>query len=226
MPKALLHFIGRHKAEGDLAARMHAEAARLRAARGKEIEAVNLLLAIENDPLGARSDYAATIEVVGRSAEAVVALLGGVGDRMDDVVHSDLSTALLGEEKRFMAAPRTPVRYQYLMRRNARYDRAAYLEHYREFHSQFGQATPGISNYVQFYVDTAASRRLAAAAGLGVWGVDSVSELHLESVDAFLDAVASSDTAAKATADERRFVDRKQSIYFCSDVFWDDAADT
>lgn len=224
MPKALLHLIARHKAQDALTARLHEEVARLRAAKTSAIRAVNLMIAIDGDPLGARSDFVATIEVCGGSSDGVATFLDGVGDRLDDIVHADLSTALLGEEKRFMDGAAAPVRYQYLMRRNADYDRAAYLTHYRDFHSQFGPRTPGIVDYVQFYVDANASRRLAASTGLGVWGVDSVSELHLESVDAFIAAVTTSETPAQATADERRFVDRKQSIYFCSDVFWDDGA--
>ena len=43
--------------------------------------------------------------------------------------------------------------------------------------------TPGIEGYTQFHVDADTSRAAAHAAGLRVWRADSVSELHLASVD-------------------------------------------
>ena len=226
MPKALLHLIPRDKAGARLQARLSGEVARLRAAKAPGIDAVNFLAALENDPLGARSAYAATIEVRGGSSDDVAQLLEGVGHELDDVVHADLSTVLIGEEQVFVSGPRAPVRYQYLMRRSAEFDRATYLKRYREVHSQFGIKTPGIFSYVQFYVDAEASRRLAASSGFGVWGVDSVSELHLASVEEFLAEVVNSDAGAEATADERHFVDRKQSVYFCSSVEWEGAEQT
>lgn len=220
MPKALLHLIARDKAGAQLTARLADEVARLRAAESTGVDAVHFLAALENDPLGARSPYAATIEVRGTSTNAIAQLLEGLGRELDDVLHTDLSTALIGEERIFLSGPRAPVRYQYLMRRNVQFDHAAYLQRYREIHSRFGVETPGILSYVQFYVDAQASRRLAASSGFAVWGVDSVSELHLSSVEEFLAEVAKSDAGTAATADERHFVDRKQSVYFCSTVEW------
>jgi hypothetical protein len=187
------------------------------------IDEVNFMAALEDDPLGARSNYAATIEVRGGTIDELARLLEGVGHELDDVVHADLSTVLIGEEQTFVSGPRAPVRYQYLMRRSAEFDHVTYLKRYREVHSQFGLKTPGILSYVQFYVDTDASRRLAASSGFGVWGVDSVSELHLASVEGFLAEVVKSDAGVEATADERHFVDRKQSVYFCSAVEWEGA---
>ena len=49
-----------------------------------------------------------------------------------------------------------------------------------------------------------------------MWNFDSVSELQLESVEAFLAAVADSPTPREAMADEARFVDRKNSLAFTS----------
>lgn len=223
MSKTLLHLVPRDKVGARLASRLAGEVARLRAAKATAIDEVNFLAALEDDPLGARSNYAATIEVRGGTMDDVARLLEGVGHELDDVVHADLSTALIGEEQTFVSGPRAPVRYQYLMRRSAEFDHVNYLKRYREVHSQFGLKTPGILSYVQFYVDTDASRRLAASSGFGVWGVDSVSELHLTSVEAFLAEVVNSDAGAEATADERHFVDRKQSVYFCSTVEWEGA---
>jgi len=76
---------------------------------------------------------------------------------------------------------------------------------------------------VQFHVDAAASRRAAGRAGLGVWGVDSVSELHLESIESFLGAISKApDVGREAMADEEIFVDRSNSYDFCSTVAWQD----
>lgn len=228
MAKALLHLIPRCKAKPMLVDRLRAEVARLRAAKTSADERVNFLTALGDDPLGSRSHFAATIEVYAASQGAVATLLNGVGgclgERLDDVIHADLSTALVGEERAFVAGDRAPVRYQYLMRRNAEFDHAAYLDRYRDIHSQFGIKTPGILSYVQFYVDARASQSLAAASGLGVWGVDSVSELHIRSVAEFLAEVMKSDIGAQAVADEEKFVDRERSVDFCSTVEWDDAA--
>jgi hypothetical protein len=47
--------------------------------------------------------------------------------------------------------------------------------------------------------------------------------LHLASVEGFLAEVVKSDAGVEATADERHFVDRKQSVYFCSAVEWEGA---
>ena len=60
----------------------------------------------------------------------------------------------------------------------------------------------------------------ANAAGFGVWRADSVSELHLASVDTFLNALAKDNPGEAATIDEERFVDRRNSVMFTSAVLW------
>ena len=82
-------------------------------------------------------------------------------------------------------------------------------------------SAPGISGYVQLHVDLGASQLLAARAGLGVWGCDSVSELHLESQETFLRALAESGFGTEPVADEEIFVDRARSQDLCSSVDWD-----
>jgi hypothetical protein len=152
---------------------------------------------------------------------AIESLVSGVGDALAAFAHPDLSTLLVGEDVVFSACERAPLRYQYLMRRNASFGHGAYLRRYREIHSQFGLRTPGILGYVQFHVEPEASRRAAEWAGLGVWGVDSVSELHLESLEAFLTAIAKApEVGREAMADEQIFVDRGCSFDFCSTVEW------
>jgi hypothetical protein len=113
----------------------------------------------------------------------------------------------------------TPVRYLYLMRRKATHTRAQYFDYYFKNHSRFGHRTPGIAGYTQFHVDDQRSRAAAAALGVGTWGADSVSELHLRSVDEFFTALATEPTLGdEAGADEETFVDRANSKSFTTET--------
>ena len=164
--------------------------------------------------------HVTAIELI--DAEATAASLAnqlqGLDRRLEDLVHVDLSSLLVGEDVVFIACRKTPIRYQYLMRRNASFSHESYLKRYRDVLSRFGIETPGISGYTQFHVDPEASRRAAASAGLGVWAVDSVSELHLESVETFLAEVSQSSIGVEALADEEVFVDRANSYDFVSHI--------
>lgn len=164
--------------------------------------------------------YDATIEVTGESldADALTALVQGAAGRLDAVAHPDLSGVLVGRDHVVIACEPTPTRYQYGMRRRSGSTREQYLDHYVNRHARFGLVTPGIEGYVQFHVDPDASRTAAAAAGAGTWGFDSVSELHLASLDTFLTALATDNPATDAIEDEERFVDRPNSVSFTSDV--------
>src|SRR5690606_10041741 len=95
-----------------------------------------------------------------------------------------------------------------------------YLDHYVKRHAEFGRITPGIEGYTQFHVDATLSRAAANAAGFGIWRADSVSELHLASVETFLNALAKDNPGDAATLDEERFVDRRNSVMFTSAVLW------
>ncbi len=185
--------------------------------------AVHALRRLERDAFGKHTPFRAALEVAGGDSDDTVFedLFKGLGARIADVAHPDLSTLLVGRDVVFIEPPaRSPVRYQYLMRRNASFTHESYLERYRTIHSRFGRITPGIQGYVQLHVDLGASQRLAARAGLGVWGCDSVSELHLESQETFLRALAESGFGTEPIADEEIFVDRARSHDLCSAVEW------
>jgi hypothetical protein len=159
--------------------------------------------------------------VAGGETAAIEELLGGdLGAQLEDVAHPDASSLLLGSDAVFIASERAPVRYQYLMRRNASFTHDAYLDYYRTKHSRFGLVTPGVLGYVQLHVDPSASRRAAARAGLGLFGFDSVSELHLASQETFLRALAESGFGKEPIADEEVFVDRASSLDLCCAVDW------
>ncbi|HEX7096345.1 MAG TPA: EthD domain-containing protein, partial [Acidimicrobiales bacterium] len=167
---------------------------------------------VSPDPFGnavpCMRPFDATLDVRGDDDALVLAALAGITDRLDDVVHGDLSCVLAGTDHVVIPCEPTPVRYQYVMRRKIGTTHEQYLDHYVHRHAQFGRITPGIAGYTQFHVDADVSRAAATAAGAGLWRADSVSELHLASVDTFLGALAESNPGYDAGADEERFVDR------------------
>lgn len=223
--KALLHLVPRSVPPPTFEARVHDVASVVRGL-GKDFGAeVNVLFRVEGDPLGRRTLFRATLELSGGESRAstLVPLAESIGTQLDDCVHRDLSSFLIGDDVTFVSPPRSPVRYQYLMRRDALHTHAAYLEYYRQVHSRFGIETPGIEGYVQFHVDPVSSREAARAGGFGVWAVDSVSQLYLESVETFISAVSRSKVGPEAAADERTFVDRSHSFDFISRVEWDES---
>jgi hypothetical protein len=183
------------------------------------------LVRLANDPFAPAQPRMRPFEAVlelgregGDAAGTLLAAAAGAGERLDDLIHADLSAALLGPLHVIVTAPPCPVRYLYAMRRKAGMDRQAYLAHYFGHHAQFGRRTPGIAGYDQFHPDPALSRAAAGAAGLGVWAVDSVAELHLRSAQEFFDAAVRSKVGQEAIADEEGFVDRANSVAFCSEV--------
>ena len=162
--------------------------------------------------------YEAVLELQTSTAADAGALIAAVQDtarRLDDVIHRDLSGVLVGTPHEIIPTDPTPVRYLYLMRRKSTHSRAQYFDYYFNNHSKFGHRTPGIVGYTQFHVDDVASRAAAAEFGVGMCGADSVSELHLNSVEEFFAALAPvPDLAVEAAEDEARFVDRANSKSF------------
>lgn len=219
--KYLVLLAARGGAGDDLAGALVHEAERIAATPGIDVVA---LRQVSPDPFGAAVPgmraFDATLDVRGDDDSLVLAALAGIADRLDDLVHADLSATLAGTDHVVIACAPTPVRYQYVMRRKRGVTHAQYLDHYVHRHAQFGRITPGIEGYTQFHVDADLSRAAASAAGVGLWRADSVSELHLASVETFLDALATSNPGADAAEDEERFVDRAHSVMFTSAVIW------
>ena len=187
---------------------------------------LNRLQRLEEDPLRHRAAYHGTLEIrgAGTGQAEVESLAGELVSRLAPVLDVTRSCLVIGEEHVFIPCECAPVRYQYLMRRNEHFDHDAYLTRYRDVHSQFGIRTPGILGYAQLHVDPGASRDAATYAGLGIWNLDSVSELHLESTESFLSEVTRSTVAREAAEDERIFVDRDNSCAFSSRVEWQDSS--
>jgi hypothetical protein len=208
--KLLAHLAPAAGAEAELAARVDAEAHRhagLGAAALHRVES----------PFGPKTPWRATLELRGEPS-ALVAAAEGLAARLGDAVDAASSTTLVGVEHLIVGATGAPVRYQYLMRRRPDFTHAAYLVRYREGHAPFGVRTPGHLGYVQTHVDPETSAHAARASGLGVCDFDSVSELHLASVNAFLRALVGSSIGPEAIADEEHFVDRPRSFDLASRV--------
>ncbi|MDP7571967.1 MAG: EthD domain-containing protein, partial [Myxococcota bacterium] len=179
---------------------------------------VAAFLRLEEDPFDAAPTriraFEGTLELRCDAGDALASAVDGFAARVADRVHTDLSAALSGVDDTVVPCEQTPFRFQYVMRRRRDKSHAEYLDHYVKIHAEFGRITPGIEGYVQFHVDPEAARAAAAAAGLGGWSADSISELHLGSVQGFLDEIARWSRNGEAQADEENFVDRMNSVMF------------
>jgi hypothetical protein len=224
--KHLLLFAARGGAGAELGDAVVAEAQRLAQTPGVSAVAMRQ---VADDPFGmavpGMRPFDATIELRGDDDAVIRGAIGGLDDRLAALVHVDLSCAIAGVDNVEIACAPTPVRYQYVMRRKAGTTHEQYLDHYVNRHARFGHITPGIEGYTQFHVDATTSAAAAAAAGVGLWRADSVSELHLASVEKFMTGLMSSNPADDAGEDEERFVDRRNSVMFTSDVLWRSDAD-
>jgi hypothetical protein len=221
--KLLVHLVPRRGAEAEAQARLSALGREIASRAAPDVASVATMWRLPGDPFGGGIPFAGALEVRGTAsatAESLIALAAGLAERFGEAVHADLSTALVGQEHALIACERAPVRYQYLMRRREGFTHAAYLRRYLDLHSKFGFRTPAIRGYVQLHVEPDASRAAAGAADFGGCEVDSVSELHMDSLEAFLAAVSRTALGAEAAADEELFVDRASSFAFASRVAW------
>jgi len=219
--KALFFFAVRDGQKEPLAGRIEALARQLLDALPGTDKNATGMVSHDNDLLrsspGPVRAYDATIEVeTDAGGKAFVEAVAGLGERVADVVHGDLSALLVGRNLVFVECEPQPIRYQYLMRRRADFSHEAYLKRYEEIHSQFGVKQGGVRGYVQFHVDLDLSRDAAQSAGFGICAIDSVSELHIASLEEFAQGLGPSDAQA-ATADEELFMDRPNSVMFTSD---------
>jgi EthD domain len=103
------------------------------------------------------------------------------------------------------------------MRRRPDLTLEAFARHYREVHSEFGYKTWGVKGYAQLHVDPLASAEAATLSGLGTCNFDGVSQLYMPALTKFLLATPING-ARGMIKDEKRFVDRDNSIMFASRV--------
>lgn len=185
---------------------------------------VIVLAEIDDDPFPAANPlcrpYDGVLEVqadAGVGLDPLLGALDGLAVDLSEVAHLDLSGVLVGAPQAIIPCAPTPLRYLYFMRRKAHTTRDAYLDHYFHHHAQFGFRTPNIAGYTQFHVDPDASAATAARLGVGAAGFDSVSELHLASLEEFFAGIAADERlGVEAVADEETFVDRENSVSICT----------
>jgi hypothetical protein len=189
-----------------------------------DVARVILLSEIPDDPFPAANPLCRPFDVVLEvqihhdvGLGVVVDAFGDFGSRVEEHVHVDLSGVLVGAPHEIIPCDPMPMRYLYFMRRRAHTTRDAYLDYYFHQHSRFGFRTPNITGYTQFHVDPELSAAAARQLGMGSTVCDSVSELHLGSLEAFFaGAMADERLGAEAAADEERFADRANSVSICT----------
>jgi hypothetical protein len=221
----LMILVAAREGTTELALRLRKEAARLESAvEGRNLRSA-VLLRVADDPFAkqypARRAYDAVLELVWDGAEVPanhVDIVDGSGDRLGDVIHADLSGALVGKLRPVAGEGEGPMRFLYLMRHKVGSSHARFTEHWEGPHAEFGRKTKGILGYEQFHVDPESSRVASRAAGLGVWNFDGVAELHLRTLQEFFDAAVGSTVGQAALEDEKLFVDGANSVGFAADV--------
>jgi hypothetical protein len=109
------------------------------------------------------------------------------------------------------------------MYRREDFGRADYLDYYDHNHYQFGIKTPLI-DYYQTNISHESTEELAALLGANAINAENISELYLDSVEAFLSTDVMADVSPAAAADEAKFVDRDNSTGFTMEVIYDSAA--
>ena len=205
-----------------LAERLDEEAERATATLGAGSRALGLVR-IENDPFDAQYPGSRKFDGVlavdppeTLTADALIDVVRGADERWNDLVHPDLSGALIGSLRRITgtASEAAPFRFIYLMRHKAGQNTAQFQKHWGGPHAEFGRRTQGIRGYDQLHVDAVASRAAARGAGFGVYAMDGVPALHMDSVEDFITAAVGSPDGNGAIEDEKSFVDARNSVGF------------
>lgn len=158
------------------------------------------------------------LELVSAPGKPVAQSYPALVELLRDAPLKASSSALVMHERVFVACDPQPWYYHYLMRKRPEFTAADYLEYYSRFHSRMGLHTPAIAGYSQNDVDSSASAVLAERLGLHWREVTSISELKLPSVEEFIGHPDVVQVAGPAAADEENFVDRPNSVSFCSQV--------
>lgn len=228
--KVLLHFVARNGCCDSLCDLLQDNLKGL-AESSLQLSSATAMRAREDDSMRATGDgqtlpvaFDASLELIGahswdepKLAEELKASIDM--DRLAQLIHADLSSATVGENKVFIDSAPTPIRFQYCMRRRADHTDSQYFDYYEREHSKFGFGSHGIEGYVQFHIDQTASAKLANALGFGVSQTTSVSELHIADMETFFTGMAKGNEGGDFSEDEDRFVDRRRSVMWVSDEY-------
>ncbi len=187
-----------------------------------------LMAPLAGDPLSvpvdsefiARLDLA--VEIMLPHGQPLKPLLGALKKALQPVLEladEDNSYSLIGYHRVFKESGPKTLRYHYLMYRREDFGRADYLDYYTHHHYQFGIKTPLI-DYYQTYIGHESTLELADFLGLKAIDAENISEMHLDSMDAFLSTDVMADIGPAAAEDEARFVDRANSTSFTMEVIY------
>jgi hypothetical protein len=187
-----------------------------------DAKTITVMTRIARDPFVLTSKLAGhdvTIEL--RADAELAAFTHALSGARNDVPSASADPAgtvvLIGSDHWFRPCPPQAVRFQYLMPRRPDLTHEAFTRHYGEVHSEFGYKTLGVKGYAQFHVDPLASDEAVRLSGLGTHNFDGVSQLYMPTLTKFL--LASPLNGARGMVkDEKRFVDRNNSIMFASRV--------
>ncbi|MAG30359.1 MAG: hypothetical protein CL908_05620 [Deltaproteobacteria bacterium] len=152
------------------------------------------------------------------AAELLLATLDGLGARLGDGIHADLSAAVFASENPVVPPPAQDTRYMSLMRRKLGTSHDEYTSYYRTEHARFGRECPGSTGYHQNYVDRRTSKQAADTLGFGIWDLDSVTEIFIPSAQTFDEATRNDPIREEAAIDEARFIDQPSMVGFCMSV--------
>jgi len=140
--------------------------------------------------------------------EDLIALCGGIGERLNSSAHLELSYALVGTEYVFSPGETDTV----LLIAISRPLWMSYEEHHRHWLNRHGWLVkPGSdrrgSGYRQFHADPKASSFAARNAGLGRHEFEGVASGYHTNPDTYLDAMSQTSALSRVYEDERQFID-------------------
>jgi len=220
----MVMLAARQGVEAQLDEAVGAEVDRVLDALGGTGRAAILMRQVDDDPFRAMfplpRGFDAFVQVAVDDVDdnGVMVALAGLGERLDDVIHADLSGVLVGEAHTEVGPVDSDSRYVYPWRHKAGRSMVECQEHWRDVHAKFGRALPGILGYDQFHSDPVASKAAARSAGVGAWQAAGMVILYLPSVQEFVDAVVGTDISNDALEDEQRFMDTTNAAGEAVDV--------
>ena len=213
MRQAMLLVAARQGVEDVLDARLGAEIETVLDGLGAGGQTAVLMRQVPDDPfremfpLCRSFDAVVQFSIDGVPDERAVGSLAGLGVRLDDVIHADLSGVVVGDAYTEVGPADSDSRYLYPWRHKAGRTLEECQAHWRDQHAEFGRRLPSILGYDQFHTDRLTSKAAARAADLGVWQPAGVVVLHLPSVQEFIDAVVGTEISTDALEDELNFMD-------------------
>lgn len=158
------------------------------------------------------------IEVITAPGKALVESYDRLQAALAGLALAPDSLALVMLERIYIPSAPQACYYHQLMFRKAGLSRSDYLEYYSRFHCRMGFNTPGVAGYSQNDVDGEASAELAGRLAIATCDAQSISELRMSSVEAFVSNPEVMAVAEPAAIDEARFVDRARALAFTSAV--------